>query len=217
MNADSLKRIGAISVEDWAATKEAEIDSLAKAIFSCDAYQQEQIRHIIEYIGDDPNRPSLVDTPKRVVKSWKELYSGYTTDIKSLFTEFDGEGYDQIILMKNIEFYSMCEHHMLPFFGVGHVAYIAKGKVIGASKLARVLDTVARKLQMQERICQEVVAAIDSNLNNGGVACIIEAKHLCMACRGIKKQSSSMVTSAMTGGFKTNQAARNELLDLLKI
>lgn len=179
---------------------------------------EEIIKAIITEIGDDPNRSGLVETPKRVINSWGELFCGYYVDIPSLFKTFDdAHQYDELVLMKNIEFQSFCEHHMLPFVGEAHVAYIpgTSGKVVGASKLARVVDAYARRLQMQERIGQQVIGAIWDHLSPTGVACIIEAKHLCMSCRGVNKQQSSMVTSSLAGVFKKDQSARAELLSLI--
>ena len=136
------------------------------------------VRQMIVLIGDDTFREGLQDTPARVVKSWAELFSGYSTDPDTLITTFsETNGYDQMILLRNIEFHSFCEHHMLPFVGVGHVAYLPKGKVIGVSKLARLLDCFSRRLQIQERIGQQVTAALDKNLDPLGSACVLVAKH----------------------------------------
>lgn len=179
---------------------------------------EELVRALLEEIGDNPERPSLLDTPKRVVKSWNTIYEGYTLDPRSIFTVFDGEGYDEIIIMKDIEFFSMCEHHMLPFYGKAHVAYLPKknGKVVGASKLARVVDLHARRLQMQERICQGVTKTLNEYLDVRGAACIIEAKHMCMNMRGVQKQCTNMITSSLTGEFKTDPSVKAELMSLLK-
>lgn len=177
---------------------------------------KEAIKKIIQYIGDDPTREGLVDTPKRVVKSWDELYSGYKQDPKDIMTYFYAEGYDQIVLLKDIEFYSMCEHHMLPFFGKAHVAYIPDHKIIGISKLARLVDMYARRLQIQERLCQQVTKALDDFLQPKGSACIIEAQHMCMRMRGVSKQESIMTTSSLTGAFFTSAGARIELMGMIK-
>ena len=176
----------------------------------------QNINKIIQAIGEDPNREGLLDTPKRVVKSWSEIYSGYAKDPKDLFTTFDSDGYDQIVLLKDIELYSMCEHHMLPFFGKAHVAYIPNGRVIGISKLARLVDLYARRLQIQERIGQQVTNALMKYLDPLGAVCIIEATHMCMRMRGVAKQNSVMTTSSMTGVFMTAPEARNELMQLLR-
>lgn len=176
------------------------------------------IRQTIRAVGDNPDRSGLEDTPLRVVKSWESLFSGYTVDIKKIFKVFDGtENYDQIVLLKDIEFYSTCEHHMLPFYGKAHVAYIPgeSGQVIGISKLARLVDAYARRMQIQERIGQQVTAALEANLDCGGAACILSAKHLCMMARGVEKQNSEMVTSSLTGSFLENTALRAELYSLI--
>lgn len=175
------------------------------------------IREMISYIGDDPDRDSVIRTPERVLKSWDELFSGYKIDPSSIFTEFESDGYDQIVLMKDIEFVSFCEHHILPFYGKAHVAYLAKDKVIGASKLARVVDVFAKRLQMQERICQQVVQCLDENLDSFGSACIIEGKHMCMCSRGVNKQHSYMITSAVSGKFKLSPEMEQKLFQMINM
>lgn len=188
------------------------------------------VQAMIAHIGDNPWRDGLVDTPQRVVDSWKELFRGYKMDVASLFKTFeDHEKYDGIVLCRNIEFMSVCEHHMLPFVGTGHVAYIPSelvidktgtakhGHVVGLSKLARLLDAYTRRLQMQERIGQQVVAALEKHLQPRGAACILKAKHLCMMCRGVSKQHSEMVTSSVSGVFRDDPAARAELLALVSL
>lgn len=177
---------------------------------------QELIRQILEQLGENPEREGLKDTPKRVVKSWTELYKGYMQDPKDILTTFESEGYNQIVLLKDIELYSMCEHHMLPFYGKAHVAYIPNGKVIGISKLARLVDIYARRLQIQERIGAQVTAALMEHLQPLGAACIIEATHMCMRTRGVQKQNSVMITSSMEGVFMTDLSAKNELLTFIK-
>jgi len=172
---------------------------------------------ILQHIGEDPRREGLRDTPKRVVKAWGDLCSGYGQNPEDFLTVFDGEGYDEMVLLKNCEFSSMCEHHMLPFIGIAHIAYIPNGKVIGLSKLARILDMYARRLQIQEQMTMQITNALQAHLEPRGVACIIEAKHQCMSCRGIRKQNSSMVTSSMVGVFRDDKSqARSELLQLIK-
>jgi GTP cyclohydrolase IA len=177
----------------------------------------DNITRIIQAIGDDPKREGLIDTPARVVRSWSELYAGYTTHLEDLITTFpieDGQ-MDEMVLVKNIEFYSTCEHHMQPFFGRGHVAYIPGNKIIGVSKLARILDMYARRLQIQERICTQVTSAIDEVLQPIGSACVLEAKHFCMCGRGVNKQNSAMVTSSLTGAFRQKEV-RAEFFSLIK-
>lgn len=174
------------------------------------------IKDQLIHIGEDPTREGLVDTPKRILKSWKELYAGYEKSPESILTVFNSEGYDQIVLLKDIELFSMCEHHMLPFYGKAHVAYIPGAKVIGISKLARLVDMYARRVQIQERIGEQVTQALMNYLAPLGAACIIEATHMCMRMRGVSKQNSTMVTSSMKGVFLTDTGAKQELIKLLR-
>jgi len=177
---------------------------------------EQNIKDIISAIGDDPYREGLIDTPSRVVKSWKELYSGYNQSPEEILKRtFDADGYDQLIILKDIEFYSTCEHHMLPFFGKAYIGYIPNSRVVGISKLARLVDCFARRLQIQERLTKQIAEAINEHLNPLGVAVLIEAKHLCMISRGVSKQNSVMVTSELIGCMR-NQEARNEFLKLAK-
>jgi GTP cyclohydrolase IA len=176
----------------------------------------ETIKDILLSVGEDPTREGLLDTPKRVVKSWNELYKGYNQKAEDILTVFSSDGYDQIVLLKDIEVYSMCEHHMLPFIGKAHVAYIPDKKIVGISKLARLVDIYARRLQIQERIGQQVTDDLMRLLNPRGAACIIEAQHLCMLMRGVNKQNSVMVTSSLKGVFLTDFSAKEELLKLIK-
>jgi GTP cyclohydrolase I len=169
------------------------------------------IEAIIDSIGDVPEREGLLDTPKRVVKSWKEIYSGYTQNPEDILTTFDADDHKQMVLLKDIEVFSMCEHHMLPFFGKAHVAYIPRNKIIGISKLARLVDIYARRLQIQERIGDQVTSALMEHLEPKGAACIIEAAHMCMRMRGVAKQHSIMVTSSLRGAFELKKA-REELM-----
>ena len=177
---------------------------------------EDNIIRVLEYIGEDPKREGLQETPKRVVKSWKELYAGYSQKAEDFLTVFESDGYDQIVLLDNIELYSMCEHHMLPFHGVAHVAYIPDGKIVGISKLARIVDMYSKRLQNQERITQQVTEALMTHLKPKGAACIIEAKHMCMCARGAGKQNSVMKTSSMKGAFFDNPEARAELMSMIK-
>ena len=177
---------------------------------------EQNIARMLEYIGEDPNREGLLDTPKRIVKSWDELFAGYNQDPKGLLRHFDAETYDQIVLLKDIELYSMCEHHMLPFTGIAHVAYIPDKRVIGISKLARLVDIYARRLQIQERIGEQVTGFLMKELGAQGAACIIEASHMCMRMRGCSKQRSTMVTSSLKGLFFDKPEARQELMLLIK-
>lgn len=180
-----------------------------------DSIEQNIVRQL-QYLGEDVTREGLIDTPKRIVKSWKELYKGYDQKPEDLLTTFMADGYDQIVLLKDIEMYSMCEHHMLPFIGKAHVAYIPDKKVIGISKLARLVDMYARRLQIQERIGEQVSTALMERLQPKGAACIIEAQHLCMKMRGVNKQNSVMITSSLKGVFLKQSDARMELMKLIK-
>lgn len=170
----------------------------------------------LSFIGENIDREGLQETPYRVVKSWKELYKGYDQKVEDIMTVFSSDGYDQIILLKDIEFYSMCEHHMLPFYGKAHVAYIPDQKIIGISKLARLVDMYARRLQIQERLGDQITTALMEYLKPKGAACIIEASHMCMRMRGVAKQESIMSTSSLKGAFFTSAGARIELMGLIK-
>lgn len=183
---------------------------------------KEKISHALVYgmlgqIGEDPQREGLVDTPKRVVKSWNELFAGYKMDAgKVLGTVFNEQGSNELVICKDIEFFSTCEHHMLPFFGRAHVGYIpAEGKIVGLSKLARVVEVYSRRLQNQERITKQVADAIMTHLKPVGAAVVIEAEHFCMRARGVNKQNSKMVTSCMLGVFMDDKSARTEFLRLI--
>lgn len=178
---------------------------------------KELVRRLILAIGEDPTRSGLVGTPDRVAKSFSFLLDGYAKSPDEIMTTFNSDGYNQIVLLRDIEFYSMCEHHMLPFFGKAHVAYIPAGeKVIGISKLARLVDIYSKRLQIQERIGEQVTSALVKNLAPRGAACIIEACHLCMLSRGVQKQNSVMVTSSLRGIFLEDSKARMELMELIK-
>jgi GTP cyclohydrolase I len=176
----------------------------------------EQIRSILTQLGEDPSRDGLVKTPQRVDRALRYLTSGYKTNADELLNGalFD-VAYDEMVIVKDIEVFSLCEHHLLPFFGKCHVAYIPNGKVIGLSKIPRLVDMFARRLQVQERLTQEIAETIKKKVNPKGVAVVIEAQHLCMIMRGVEKQHSVAVTSAMLGGFKVDQNTRNEFLNLV--
>ena len=175
-------------------------------------------RSLLEEIGEDPSREGLLNTPLRVAKAWKELSKGYNQDLDKLINNaVFKEDYDQMVMVKDIGFYSICEHHLLPFFGHAHVAYIPNGKIIGLSKIPRMVDMFARRLQVQERMTQEIAAIIDDSLNPKGVAIIIEAQHMCMQMRGVQKKNSYMTTSSMLGIFRTDNKTRKEFLDLIKL
>lgn len=173
------------------------------------------IEEIILKIGDDPAREGLLDTPNRVIKSWQELFSGYMKEPGEILArDFDGYGYDQMVILRDIEIYSTCEHHMLPFFGRAHVAYLPSDRVVGLSKLARLVDCFSRRLQIQEKLTMQIANAIEEHLNPLGVGVIIEAKHMCMIARGIGKQNSVMTTSCLLGKFR-EPAVRSEFLTLI--
>lgn len=178
--------------------------------------QMQNLKQQLEFIGEDSSREGLLETPKRITKMWDHIFGGYKKNPADVFTVFDSDGYDEIVLLKNIEMYSMCEHHMLPFFGQAHIAYIPNQKVIGVSKLARLLDIYARRLQIQERIGDQVTSDLMHYLDAKGAACIIEATHMCMRMRGVEKQQSVMITSSMKGAFREDSNARNELMMLIR-
>jgi GTP cyclohydrolase I len=178
---------------------------------------KEKIRDILYWIEEKPDREGLKDTPDRVVKSWETLYGGYKMKPEDVMKTFSvPDGCDEMILLKDIEFYSTCEHHMLPFFGKAHIAYIPDQKVIGVSKLARILEIYARRLQIQERLTNQITGAIMKHLGAKGAACILEAQHFCMTSRGVQKQNSKMVTSSLIGAFREKPEARAEFLELIK-
>ena len=179
---------------------------------------QENLVRILQFIGEDVNREGLKETPNRIVRAYQnELFVGYNQKPEDILTTFAADGYDQIIMSRNIELYSMCEHHMLPFFGVAHVAYIPNERIIGISKLARLVDMYARRLQIQERLGEQVTSALMTYLKPKGAACIINAEHMCMKMRGVSKQAATMVTSSVKGVFFEDEKARKELMDLIKI
>ena len=177
---------------------------------------EQAITEILKNIGEDPNREGLIDTPKRVKKSYDFLMQGYKIDPNEILKKavFEEEC-NHMVIVRDIEIYSMCEHHMLPFYGKCHIGYIPRNKVYGVSKLARVADAYSRRLQIQERLTQQIATALMGPIDAEGVAVVIEAKHLCMMMRGVEKQNSKMVTSAMLGCFRDDIATRNEFLKLI--
>jgi GTP cyclohydrolase IA len=178
---------------------------------------EEAVRLILEAIGEDPNREGLLDTPKRVAKMYEEVFVGLNQDPKEYFETIFGEEHEELVLVKDIPFYSMCEHHLVPFFGQAHVAYIPRnGKVTGLSKLARAVEAVSRRPQLQERITSTIADSIMETLEPHGVMVVIEAEHMCMTMRGVKKPGSKTVTSAARGVLAQDAQARSEILTLIK-
>ena len=176
------------------------------------------VQMILEAIGEDPKRSGLQDTPKRVARMYAEIFSGLEKDPADHAKVIFHEDTDEIVLVKDIPFYSTCEHHLVPFFGVGHIAYMPKdGQVIGLSKLARILDEVSKKPQVQERITTTVADILMEHLEPQGVMVVLEAEHMCMTMRGVKKPGSKTVTSAVRGGFKQSFKSRSEVLELIKL
>lgn len=178
---------------------------------------EEAVRMILEAIGEDPNREGLIDTPKRVARMYEEVFAGVGTEPEQYFETIFGEDHEELVLVKDIPFYSLCEHHLVPFFGKAHVAYIPRnGRVTGLSKLARAVEAVARRPQLQERITSAVADSIMNKLEPHGVMVVIEAEHMCMTMRGVKKPGSKTITSAVRGIFLKDIQARNEVLSLIK-
>ncbi len=177
---------------------------------------EDTVRSILKLIGEKPEREGLEQTPRRVAKAWEFLTSGYGQDVrevvnKAVFTE----KYDEMVIVKDIDFFSLCEHHMLPFYGKVHIAYIPSGKIIGLSKIPRIVEVFSRRLQVQERMTQQIAETLFSVLQPDGVAVVIEARHLCMMMRGVEKQNSVATTSAMLGSFREDERTRNEFLKLI--
>jgi len=178
---------------------------------------QKAVRMILEAVGEDPDREGLLDTPKRVAKMYAEVFEGMHIDEEAYFDTIFSEQHEEMVLVKDIPFYSMCEHHLVPFFGKAHVAYIPRGgRVVGLSKLARAVESVARRPQLQERITSTVADAIVRKLDPHGVVVVVEAEHMCMTMRGVKKPGSKTVTSAVRGLFATDAAARAEVFSLIR-
>jgi len=197
----------------------ADYDAFRNEIFdvpaqACTGEIECAVRDILETIGEDPDREGLVRTPERVARMYEELTAGYHVDPVHLINGavFD-VNYDQMVIVRDIDFYSMCEHHLLPFLGQAHVAYIPAGKVIGLSKIPRIVEMFARRLQLQERMTQQIAEFLDETLHPLGVAVVAEGLHMCAAMRGVKKANARMVTSAMLGVFKENSTTRGEFFE----
>lgn len=177
--------------------------------------RKELFSKLIQTLPEDSGREGLKETPKRAAEAWEHLFRGYGQKPEDLLTVFENEGYDEMILVKDIEFYSTCEHHLLSFFGKVHVAYIPKDKIIGLSKMPRLVEIFSRRLQNQERLTTQIADALKDLLDPKGVAVVVEAKHLCMMARGVEKQGSQVTTSALKGLFKKDAATRDEFLKLI--
>jgi len=178
---------------------------------------RDHVRELLTLLGEDPQREGLVRTPKRVEEAYRYLTRGYTLDLEKILNDaIFTEECNEMVLVRNIEFYSLCEHHMLPFYGRCHVAYLPKGKIIGLSKIPRIVDMFSRRLQVQERLTTQIATTLDKVLSPYGVAVVMEGKHLCMMMRGVEKQNSFVTTSSMLGTFKQERETRMELLNLLQ-
>ncbi len=189
----------------------AELNSLTGASY------EELVREMIVRLGEDPNREGLARTPARVEKAMKFLVKGYKDDPEVLLRKaLFSVTYDEMVIVKDIEMFSLCEHHLLPFFGKVHVAYIPNGKVIGLSKIPRLIEAFSRRLQIQERLTTQIAEAIQNTIEPQGVGVVIEARHLCMMMRGVEKQHSSAVTSSMLGSFRNEEETRTEFLSLIR-
>jgi GTP cyclohydrolase I len=174
------------------------------------------LRTLLAELGEDPDRDGLRRTPERMRRMYDELTSGYRTDPQALINEARFEvDYDEMVVVRDIEFYSLCEHHLLPFYGRAHVGYLPRGRVIGLSKIPRVVDMYARRLQVQERMTQQIASFLMEQLEPKGVGCVLEASHLCTIMRGVRKQQAEMVTSSMLGTFRRDARTRNEFLKLI--
>lgn len=212
------------SAVEWYATEEIDDSLLTAPVMvpkpDSDTYDpefEELIRDMIERVGEDPEREGLIKTPMRVAKSMDYLTSGYRSSVDEVVNGaiFDEDAED-MVLVRDIEFYSMCEHHMLPFYGKAHVAYIPNGKIIGLSKLARIVDVFARRLQVQERLTSQVAQALEELLEPEGVAVSTDAAHFCMMMRGVQKQGSTTITSAFRGTFKEDEGLRQQFLNMIQ-
>jgi GTP cyclohydrolase IA len=191
--------------------------ALNRKTMETDKSMEEQIRFILKSLGEDPEREGLVKTPQRVAQALTFLTRGYDMDPAKVINDaLFTEDYQEMIVQKDIDFFSLCEHHILPFFGKAHVAYIPHHKIVGISKLARLVDVYARRLQVQERLTNQIATIIMEKLNPFGVAVVIEAEHLCMRMRGVEKQNSMVITSTLLGAFQNRQETRNEFMTLIR-
>jgi GTP cyclohydrolase I len=177
---------------------------------------KEGVRLILEGIGEDPERPGLRETPERVARMYEELFEGLGKSALELLKPIEGESHDEMVLLKDIPFYSICEHHLLPFIGIAHIAYIPAGKIVGLSELAKALEVLAKRPQVQERLTSQLADLLMERLKPKGAMVVIDAEHLCLSMRGIKKPGARTVTSAVRGLFRTKQSTREEMLELIK-
>ncbi len=180
------------------------------------AAMRDAVRRIIEAIGEDPAREGLLDTPRRVAEMYQELFAGLHQDPLDVLSTGFQESHREMVILKNIPFYSLCEHHFLPFHGQAHVGYVPNGRIVGASKIARALDILAHRPQMQERLTGQIADAITEGLSPDGVAVVIEAEHLCMTMRGVQKPGTTLITSAIRGAFRRRAVTRSEFLALVR-
>lgn len=174
------------------------------------------VKTLIRYIGDDPEREGLIETPERVLRSYNEIFQGYHQDPKEILEKRFSTRSHEMVVLSNIELYSTCEHHMIPFVGSCHIAYLPKDQVVGLSKLARLMEVFSRRLQIQEELTYQIANALCEYVEPGGVAVMIEAKHMCMSCRGVGKQHSHMITTCMLGAFETDPSLKNDFFHLIE-
>jgi len=177
---------------------------------------KQAVHEILIAIGEDPTREGVRETPRRIAEMYDEVFRGMTENPREVLSVGFEEGHHEMVILKDIPFYSMCEHHLLPFYGMAHIGYIPKGRVVGASKLGRVVEILAKRPQLQERLTTQIADTIVDGLQPQGVAVVIEAEHMCMTMRGVKKPGSNIVTSAMRGIFRSNAVTRSEFLSLIK-
>lgn len=177
---------------------------------------KQAVHEILVAIGEDPSREGVRETPRRIAEMYAEVFRGMNEDPKEVLSVGFEEGHHEMVILKDIPFYSMCEHHLLPFYGMAHIGYIPKGRVVGASKLGRVVEIIAKRPQLQERLTTQIADTLVEGLQPQGVAVVIEAEHMCMTMRGVKKPGSNFVTSAMRGIFRSNAVTRSEFLSLIK-
>ena len=177
---------------------------------------EKEVKEILKLLGEKPTREGLLQTPRRVAEAWRFLTSGYDKDVNAVLSRaVFTEKYDEMVIVKDVDFFSLCEHHLLPFYGKAHIAYIPNGKILGLSKIPRLVEIFSRRLQVQERLTQQIADTLYNVLQPDGVAVVIEARHLCMMMRGVEKQNSVATTSAMLGSFREDERTRNEFLKLI--